>query len=67
VDRRGGLAGELLVDDRSDESIEMTSLGARYEPALADPCDDARQRGIGGREVGDGVLVHALKISACLE
>ena len=63
VDRRRGLARELLVDDRADERIEVAAARARGELARADAVDDARELRITLAKVVDGGLVHAEKIS----
>ena len=51
---RGGLARELLVDDRARERVEVRAFASRLEAAWADKLDDSGENGIDALEVTNG-------------
>jgi hypothetical protein len=51
VDRGGGFAGELLVDDRATDGIEVSALCRSRKPKPTDALNDGAERWIGGGQV----------------
>jgi hypothetical protein len=50
---RRGFAGELLIDDRPDERVEVRAFATRLESAWTNALDHGRENGIDALEMTD--------------
>src|SRR3954470_6446159 len=56
-----GFPGELLIDDRPNECVEVSPFSPRLETARTDAVDDAREHRIDALEMTNGGRVHGGK------
>src|SRR4051812_25942484 len=54
-----GFPGELLIDDRPNECVEVSPFSPRLETARTDAVDDAGEHRIDALEMTNGRRVHA--------
>ena len=61
MNRRRGLAGELLKDDGSADGVEMRAVGLALEATRADLLDHTGERRVRSREMSDRLARDARK------